>query len=236
MPRRGRRLRGVRAARIRAFLLYYGRSEAESRREKTCGAECGDRVATLASWVYHSFFFIPFEPIRIGVVDAEQTASRHVVAIALPDVSSLRGQAAVLAWRLRNGGPEPKRIGLLRDGLQRHRVVLTPDSDTSWNIVLTPDEVWALDCGGGRCGAIPRAHGRRGRVVGHVRRDPKLSPALGRPAECGRASHEHRRVPSVAVDIRILPARRSAVRARRAVTRRLRSSDCRRSFGNRPRW
>jgi hypothetical protein len=106
-------------------------------------------LATLASWVYHSFFFIPFEPIRIGVVDAEQTASRHIVALTLPDVSSLRGQTAVLAWRLRNGGHEPKRIGLLRDGLQPHRVVLTPDSDTNWNIVLTPDEVWALTVGVG---------------------------------------------------------------------------------------
>ena len=106
-------------------------------------------VAALASAVYHAFLVSPFVPIHASVLDAEQTASRHVVAIALPDVSSLRGQGAVLALRLRNGGPEPKRIGLLRDGLQRHRVELPPEADTSWNIVLTPDEVWALTAGVG---------------------------------------------------------------------------------------
>ena len=41
-------------------------------------------LAALASVVYHSFVFSQFEPIRIGVVDAELTASRHVVEITLP--------------------------------------------------------------------------------------------------------------------------------------------------------
>ena len=104
--------------------------------------------ATLASWVYHSFFFSHFEPIRIGVVDAEQTASRHVVAITLPDVSSLRGQRAVLALRLRNGGPEPKRIGLLREGFQGNRIVLPPDSEIRWDILVSPELMQILGAAG----------------------------------------------------------------------------------------
>ena len=101
-------------------------------------------LATLASWVYHSFFFSPFEPIRIGVVDAEQTASRHVVPIALPDVSRLRGQRAVLALRLRNGGPEPKRIALLREGFQGNRLVLPADADARWDILVSPEQMQVL--------------------------------------------------------------------------------------------
>jgi hypothetical protein len=104
--------------------------------------------ATLASWVYHSFFYSPFEPIRIVVVDAEQTASRHVVPIALPDVSGLRGQRAVLALRLRNGGPEPKRIALLRDGFQGNRIVLPADADVRWNILVSPELTQVLGAAG----------------------------------------------------------------------------------------
>lgn len=104
--------------------------------------------ATLASWVYHSFFLSPFEPIRIGVVDAEQRASRHVVPITLPDVSSLRGQRAVLALRLRNGGPEPKRIGLLGEGFQGNRIVLPPDGEIRWDILVSPERMQVLGAAG----------------------------------------------------------------------------------------
>jgi hypothetical protein len=96
-------------------------------------------LAAVATAVYQSFFFSPFEPIRIGVVDAEQTASRHIVAIALPDVSSLRGQPAMLVLRLRNGGPEPKRIALLREGVQGNRIVLPPDDEVRWDILISPE-------------------------------------------------------------------------------------------------
>ncbi len=104
--------------------------------------------ATLASWVYHSFLFSPFEPVRIGVVDAEQTASRHVVPLALPDVSSLRGQHAVLALQLRNGGPEPKRIALLREGFQGNRIVLPPDAEVRWDILVSPELMQVLGAAG----------------------------------------------------------------------------------------
>ena len=101
--------------------------------------------AVLASAVYRSFVFSEFSPIRIGVVDAEQTASRRIVTIALPDLSNLRGHTAVLAFRLRNGGSEPKRIGLLGDGLPATRVVLPPNRTIRWDVVLSPEIVHALN-------------------------------------------------------------------------------------------
>jgi hypothetical protein len=101
--------------------------------------------AALALAVYHSFVVSQFVPIRIDVIDAEQTASRHVISITLPKLSDLRGHTAVLAFRLRNGGSEPKRIGLLRDGLPTHRVILPPNQTISWDIVLSPELVQALD-------------------------------------------------------------------------------------------
>ena len=101
-------------------------------------------LAALASAVY-SFVTTEFTPVRIGVVDAEQTASRHLVAVTLPDLSALRGQTAILAFRLRNGGPEPKRIGLLRDGLPAHRIVVPPHQTITWTIVLAPELLQALD-------------------------------------------------------------------------------------------
>ena len=78
------------------------------------------------------------------LLSAEQTASRRVVTIALPDLSNLRGHTAVLAFRLRNSGAEPRRIGLLRDGLPASRVVLPPNRTISWDIVLSPEIVQAL--------------------------------------------------------------------------------------------
>jgi hypothetical protein len=105
-------------------------------------------LAALVSVVYHSFVFSQFEPIRIGVVDAELTASRHVVEITLPAVSSLRGQRAVLALRLRNGGPEPKRIGLLREGFQGNRMVLPPNSEISWDILVSAELMQVLGAAG----------------------------------------------------------------------------------------
>ncbi len=100
--------------------------------------------AALASAVYRSFVFSGFTPIRIRVVDAEQTASRRVVTIALPDLSNLRGHTAVLGFRLRNGGAQPRRIGLLGDGLPAARVVLPPNRTISWDVVLSPETVQAL--------------------------------------------------------------------------------------------
>ena len=105
--------------------------------------------AALASAVYRSFVFAEFSPIRIGVVDAEQTASRRVVTITLPELSNLRGHTAVLSFLLRNRDSEPKRIGLLGDGLPPSRVVLPPNRTTRWDIVLSPEIVQALQARAG---------------------------------------------------------------------------------------
>jgi hypothetical protein len=102
-------------------------------------------LAAFVSLVYYAFFSSEFTPVRVNVVDAEQTASRHLVSVTLPDLSALHGQTTVLAFRLRNGGGDPKRIGLLRDGLPPHRVVVPPDDTIDWNVVLTPELVQALD-------------------------------------------------------------------------------------------
>lgn len=100
--------------------------------------------AALAAAAYHVFLRSDFVPIRLEVVAAEQTAERHLVTIPLPDLTSVRGQTAVLSFELRNGGSERKRIGLLRDGLPAYRVELPPNRDTDWTIVLPPDLVEAL--------------------------------------------------------------------------------------------
>ena len=83
----------------------------------------------------------------------EQTASRRIVTVTLPDLSGLRGHTVVLGFQLRNGGSDPKRIGLLRDGLQGNRVVLPPNRTIRWDVVLSPELVQAL---GGQVGDAPR--------------------------------------------------------------------------------
>ena len=102
-------------------------------------------LAAFAAVIYHSFFLSEFAPVRLRVVDAEQTAARRVVSVALPDLSALRGQTAVLAFELRNRDREPKRIGLLRDGLPGYRVALPPGETVDWNIVLSQDLLQTLD-------------------------------------------------------------------------------------------
>jgi hypothetical protein len=106
-------------------------------------------LAALASAVYHSFVVSQFVPIRIPVVGEEQTASRRIVTITLPDLSRLRGQTAVLSFEIRNATSEQKLIGLLRDGLQGHRVDLPGGRTTSWDIVVSPENVQALNTGVG---------------------------------------------------------------------------------------
>jgi hypothetical protein len=105
--------------------------------------------AALASWVYHALLVSGFVPIRVPVVNEEQTASRRIVAITLPDLSKLRGQTAVLSFEIRNATSEPKLIGVTRDGFHGHRVELPPDRRTTWNIVVSPEDLQALDTGVG---------------------------------------------------------------------------------------
>ena len=100
--------------------------------------------AGLVSAVYRSFVFTEFSPIRLAVIDAEQTASRRVATIALPDLSNLRGHSAVLSFWLRNRDSESRRIGLSGDSLPAARVVVPPNDTSRWDIVLSPEVVQAL--------------------------------------------------------------------------------------------
>jgi hypothetical protein len=102
-------------------------------------------LATIAAAVYCTCVFSQFEPIRVDVVSAELHSSRHVITTTLPDLSTLRGQPAVLGLRLQNTRLEPRHIGLLRDGFPRNRVVLPPHRTIRWDIVLSPDMVRTLD-------------------------------------------------------------------------------------------
>ena len=76
-------------------------------------------------------------------------AANHVVTGPLPDLSTLRGQRAVLDLRLRNTRSEPRRIGVLRDGFPNTRVVLPPQRTVGWDFVLSPETVVALAEGRG---------------------------------------------------------------------------------------
>ena len=101
-------------------------------------------LAAIAAAVYRSFVFSQFAPIRVDVIGAELHSSNHAIKVTLPDLSTLRGQSAVLGLRLRNTRSEQRRIGLLRDGFPNNRVVLPPDRTIRWDIVLSPDTVRAL--------------------------------------------------------------------------------------------
>ena len=101
-------------------------------------------LAAIAAAVYRSFVFSQFVPIRVDVIGEELHSSNHAVKVTLPDLSTLRGQTAVLGLRLRNTRSEPRRIGLLRDGFPSTRVVLPPDRTIRWDIVLSPETVRAL--------------------------------------------------------------------------------------------
>jgi hypothetical protein len=101
-------------------------------------------LAALAGAVYRSSVFSQFVPIRLDVVDAERHSTQHAVKITLPDLSTLRGQTAVLALRLRNTRPEQRQIGLMRDGFPTNRIVLPPDGAIRRDIVLSRETVRAL--------------------------------------------------------------------------------------------
>jgi hypothetical protein len=101
-------------------------------------------LAAIAGAVY-SAFVSPVVPVRIEVVRDEQTAQRHLVTLPIPDLSNVRGQITVLGMEIRNNDSEPKRIGLLREGFQRYRVVVPPGKTIRWDIVLSPELVEGLD-------------------------------------------------------------------------------------------
>src|SRR3712207_2081443 len=59
-------------------------------------------LAAAAALVYRSAVVSQFIPVSIQITDSELYASQRVVALPLPDISSLRQQTAVLEVRLRN--------------------------------------------------------------------------------------------------------------------------------------
>src|SRR5688572_6463485 len=81
-------------------------------------------LAATAAAVHHAFVFAKFEPVRLDVVSEKLHASRRIIKITLPDLSTLRGQTAVLGLRLQNTLLEQRQIGLTRDGFPSDRVVL----------------------------------------------------------------------------------------------------------------
>ncbi len=102
-------------------------------------------MAAIAAAVYRAAVFSQFEPIRVDVVSEKLYSSRHIITTTLPDLSALRGQTAVLGLQLQNTLLAPRRIGLLRGGFPRTRVVLPPHRIVRWDIVLSPEVVQALD-------------------------------------------------------------------------------------------
>ena len=101
-------------------------------------------IAVLASGAYRAFGFSEFVPIRLEVVGTEQIAERRIITIPLPDLADVRGRSAILSFRLRNRSAEPRRIGLIHDGLPADRVDLPPNRDTDWTIVVPAELVETL--------------------------------------------------------------------------------------------
>ena len=106
-------------------------------------------LTTIAGAVYRSYVFAQFVPIRVDVIGAELHSSNHAIEVTLPDLSTLRGQRAVVGLRLRNTRSEERRIGLLREGFPNTRIVLPPERTIRWEIVLSPETVQALASDGG---------------------------------------------------------------------------------------
>ncbi len=106
-------------------------------------------TAAVAAALYRTCVFSQFEPIRADVVSARLQSSGHVVSVALPDLSILRGQTAELGVRLQNTLLVPRRIGVLRAGFPPEPLVLPPSSAIGWDIVLPAEVIRALDREGG---------------------------------------------------------------------------------------
>jgi hypothetical protein len=157
-------------------------------------------VAAAAAAVYRRFVFSQFAPSRLEISGAELHSAGHVVSVALPDLSHLRGQTAVLGVRLRNFRAEPRHIGLLVEGLPTTRIIVPPCGTTPWVVVLPPALMQTLADRGGAPGAlevtgdadgwavigieIPNYHRRLGDrlavvLLGHASPD---TPATGLPA------------------------------------------------------
>ena len=102
-------------------------------------------LAATAAAVHHAFVFAKFEPVRLDVVSGRVHASRRIITITLPDLSTLRGQTAVVSLRLQNTLLEQRQIGLTREGFPSDRVVLPPHRTIRWDIVLSPEVVRSLD-------------------------------------------------------------------------------------------
>ena len=102
-------------------------------------------TAAVAAALYRTCVFSQFEPIRTDVVSTKLQSSGHVVSVALPDLSNVRGQTAELGVRLQNTLLVPRRIGVLRAGFPPEPIVLPPSGAISWDILLPSEVVRALD-------------------------------------------------------------------------------------------
>ena len=102
-------------------------------------------LAAIPAAVYHTYVFSGFTPIRIDAIAAKLYASDRTIAVALPDLSRLRGQTAVLELQLQNALLVERQIGLVRDGFPTNRVTLPPGRLLHWSIVLPPDRIVALE-------------------------------------------------------------------------------------------
>ncbi len=102
-------------------------------------------LAAIPAAVYHTYVFSEFTPIRIDAIAAKLYASDRTIAVALPDLSRLRGQTAVLELQLQNALLVERQIGLVRDGFPTNRVTLPPGRLLHWSIVLPPDRIVALE-------------------------------------------------------------------------------------------
>ena len=103
-------------------------------------------LAAIAAAVYRSFVFSQFEPIRIDVVGEELHSSRRIIthhASGSVETSWSHGGARLAASEY--AAPSQRRIGLLRDGFPKNRVVLPPHRTIRWDIVLSPELVRSLD-------------------------------------------------------------------------------------------
>ncbi len=102
-------------------------------------------LAAIPAAVYHTYVFSEFTPIRIDAIAAKRYASDRTIAVALPDLSRLRGQTAVLELQLQNTLLVERQIGLVHDGFPTNRVTLPPGRLLHWSIVLPPDRIVALE-------------------------------------------------------------------------------------------
>ena len=69
---------------------------------------------------------VNFERVRIRAVEADLFSSRGTVAVPLPDMADLSGQAVAIVARLRNSDPNPRVVRIALEGSELATVALAP--------------------------------------------------------------------------------------------------------------